>query len=132
MTGADFFHDGSYFVSGERGSNDEVFVGNDIPNVVYRRSARGESGLFIEYAMHDRIDDNASFRECLGDRGANQLLDVTRMTAPAASVQRFRQFADRLCQPRLRLFKLRSCSGKNNLIRSETVIHQLTHRFTTQ
>ena len=81
--------------------------------------------------MHDRIDHNASFSQRLCNRGADQLIDFTGVTAPAASVQRLRQFADRLCKRRLLFLKLRSCSGKDNLIRIETAIHQLTDRFTT-
>ena len=88
MIGIHFFHDTSYFIRRKRGGNDKVFVGNDIPNVVYGRQARGKLRVFIEHAMHDRIDNNASVSQCLCNRSPDQLLDFTRVTAPAASMQR--------------------------------------------
>src|SRR5882724_5410382 len=108
--GIHFFHHALYFIRRERGGNDEVFVGNDIPNVVYRRYPCSKFSVFIEDAMHDRIDHDALFSQCLCNRGADQLLDFTGVTAPAASVQRLRHLADRLCKRRFRLCKLRSCS----------------------
>src|SRR6476646_9370179 len=70
--------------------------------------------------MQHGIDHNASFCQCFCNRGTDQLLDFTGVIAPAASVQRLRQLADRLCKRSLRFCKLRFRPGKDNVIRIET------------
>src|SRR5262245_10887510 len=82
--------------------------------------------------MHDGIDHSASFRQCLCNRGADQLLDFTWVTEPGAGVQRLRQLADRLCKPRFRFSELRSYPGNHDVIEIEAAVHQFADRVTTQ
>src|SRR5437867_11274556 len=56
VAGEYFFHNSSYFLRRKLRCYDEVFIGNQVPDVVQRFGTGNQTGHVIKRAMHHAVD----------------------------------------------------------------------------